>query len=230
MYQAYSIASDIDGTMFKNDGVREFLKFLETRGCPNAYQIYCEKNSWSDATGMLREEISELYAEFINDHVSGHPLPLPGAAEAFKAIEGRNNIHLITSRSAKTRKFTLLNIAQAFGCRIASVMFDAEDCKPDCVAKVNAYVYFEDNLIQARKVCEVAEVILIPNPEARNLLVHPRIILTQAHREIAGGMSEDDWHKVWRKVWEEIPHIVRDLRITKGRSIGCVKSVLPRTA
>lgn len=219
MYKAYSIASDIDGTMLQNNGDVAFLMYLEECGRAHAHALYRETHSWEAATGLTEAELSGRYADFLNSQHYAPPPPLPGAPAAFEQISRRCNIHLITSRCSKTRRHTLTHLSQHFPCRFASAAFDALGQKARRVQQIRAFAFLEDNPEHARGVAEVAKVILIPSPTTKPKSVHRNILLTAAHSAVDDGLSDEDWHRIWQHAWDEIPHLISDLITINQRTL-----------
>jgi hypothetical protein len=207
------IAVDYDGTLAEPTAHKRFLDYLELVEVSCNKKTLQETGDYCRATGISNVVIDRHYANYLRSHMYRAPNPVPGAIKATRELCGSFRLHIVTSRATQVEVITRKEIQGSYPCTFTSFNFGAGGAKKaEIVSELRAFLHIDDAPDHAVRVADVASVILMPGPGQRREQFDPRFVIPKAHKLVAAGMSDKDWQKVWRKTWEEIPHLVRDIR------------------
>ncbi len=205
------VASDFDGTLVQTSGNERFMDYLKTQDVHCDKELFQRTGNWHAATGMNNEQIGVYYAKFQHSTFYQPPGPMPGAQAAIRSLCQEFTLNIVTARGEESADVTRQEVKNHFGDAFSLTLYDAEGKKAGKIKRTGAFIYTEDSIDHATQVLEVVPVILIPMPPKNGQHIDPRLIRPEAHKDVADGMNDQDWQKIWLETWQEIPYLIRDV-------------------
>lgn len=211
---------DLDETVWSGVGA-EFCKWMKAI-CPQRGFRFDEEafrvsgGSYPAATGLVKGETDELYAEFINT-VGPPPVAIPGAKEALEALTFQvATQHVITARTKLVAQRTQEHLRMHF----SSVDFHTyawgfHGKKGLAIEEHEIDILVEDGPYEIDSILSKTDrafIVAFPNlRDTTRPKPHRRVILLQASREATPGLSVDEGNVLWQRAWKEAIQVIGNL-------------------